>query len=122
MTVETTTTFSDEYLEFYADRYVRAGIGIRGVTLLQYLVNPHRYDNFDPDLDPLPLLGSQSRIANRLLEPHSLGCVCNERGWIIQRVERSADDFLPRRSSAIVEPLERRPTIALRAIRRQVQS
>ena len=36
--------YTDEYLNHYADRYVRHGLRECGVTLLQYLADPARYE------------------------------------------------------------------------------
>ena len=35
--------YTDEHLNHYADRYVRHGLRDCGVTLLQYLADPARY-------------------------------------------------------------------------------
>ncbi|KAB7624349.1 hypothetical protein [Alkalilimnicola sp. S0819] len=34
------STYSDEYLEHYADRYIELGLRRLGITLMQYLTNP----------------------------------------------------------------------------------
>jgi len=60
-------TYPDEYLEYWSDRYVARGYFYRGVTLMQFLANPHRYENDDAHVDPLPLLGKQRRIQSRLI-------------------------------------------------------
>lgn len=60
-------TYPDEYLEFWADRYVKRGYFYRGVTLMQFLANPQRYEHDDRYADPLPLLGRQRRVQSRLI-------------------------------------------------------
>lgn len=60
-------TYPDEYLEYWADRYVARGYFYRGVTLMQFLANPQRYENDERYADPLPLLGRQRRIQSRLI-------------------------------------------------------
>ncbi len=66
-TTEGTQRWSDAYVEHWAQRYLDNGLSIRGVTLMQFLANPRRYDNGDQSLDPLPLLGAQRRVQRRLL-------------------------------------------------------
>lgn len=61
-------TYPDEYLELWADRYVERGYFYRGVTLMQFLANPLRYEHSELYPEPLPLLGRQYRIRSRLIE------------------------------------------------------
>lgn len=60
--------YPDEYLEFWSDRYVERGYFYRGVTLMQFLANPLRYEHSELYPEPLPLLGRQYRIRSRLIE------------------------------------------------------
>ena len=48
--------YTDEYLNHYADRYVRHGLRDCGVSLLQYLADPERYE-------PLESLLPRQRVA-----------------------------------------------------------
>lgn len=59
-------TYSDEYLEHYADRYVALRLKGHGVTLMQYLAAPARYEHLA--LEPLPLLPAQRAVQARLDE------------------------------------------------------
>ena len=47
---------TDEHLNHYADRYVRHGLRDCGVSLLQYLADPERYE-------PLTSLLPRQRVA-----------------------------------------------------------
>lgn len=60
--------FPDHYLEFHADAYVRGGWCFRGVTLMQYLATPDRYEHSGQYPEPLPLLARQRRVQARVLE------------------------------------------------------
>ena len=48
--------YTDEYLNHYANRYVRHGLRDCGVTLIQYLADPARYA-------PLESLLPRQRVA-----------------------------------------------------------
>ena len=74
-------TYPDEYLERWADRYVARGYFYRGVTLMQFLANPHRYEHDELYVEPLPLLGRQERLRSRLIDAEILA----------KRFQRDAD-------------------------------
>lgn len=59
--------YPDHYIEFYADRWILQGKALKGVTLMQFLARPNRYDNLDTSLDPLPLLPVQEKIRKKTL-------------------------------------------------------
>lgn len=83
------TTYRDEYLEHYADRYVALYLKGHGVTLEQYLADPSRYDRLADE--PLPLLPAQQRVQARLdAEAYRLAAEV---------------DHLPQRNGAVIEPL-----------------
>ncbi|WP_445157374.1 hypothetical protein [Halomonas sp. E14] len=83
------TTYPDEYLEYYADRYVALYLKGHGVTLDQYLYDPARYEPLAEA--PLPLLPEQQAVQARLDAE-------------AERVEAEVA-HLPRRNGAVVEPL-----------------
>lgn len=87
--------YSNEYLDFFADRWIAAAIGIRGVTLMQYLANPKRYDNMDKSLDPLPLNAKQRRVRDELLAEELRA----------KRLEAKSSE-LPRRNGRVFEKLK----------------
>lgn len=60
--------YPDAYLEHWADRYVERGYFYRGVTLMQFLASPLRYEHSELYPEPLPLLGRQRRIQSQLLD------------------------------------------------------
>jgi hypothetical protein len=82
-------TYSDEYLEHYADRYVAMHLRGHGITLEQYLAAPARYEHLA--LEPFPLLPEQRAVQERLDTEAA-------------RVEAEVA-HLPRRNGAVVEPL-----------------
>jgi hypothetical protein len=82
-------TYSDEYLEHYADRYVAMHLRGHGVSLEQYLADPTRYEHLA--LEPFPLLPEQQAAQQRLDAE-------------MARVEAEVA-HLPRRNGAVVEPL-----------------
>ncbi|HEU4601546.1 MAG TPA: hypothetical protein VFS24_06245 [Steroidobacteraceae bacterium] len=101
--------YPDEYIEYFADRYVAGGWVYRGVTLMQFLARPFRYIN-NNDAPPQPLLGAQVRVRNRLIklertarkrqtlrdgEPLDLA-------WLTRQAERGLE-HLPRRNGAPFE-------------------
>ncbi|MGP9798183.1 hypothetical protein ACT3UJ_12590 [Halomonas sp. 86] len=51
------TTYTDEYLEHYAARYVAMYLKGHGITLQQYLAAPERYEHLA--FEPFPLLPAQ---------------------------------------------------------------
>lgn len=82
-------TYSDEYLEHYADRYVALHLRGHGITLEQYLVEPARYEHLA--LEPFPLLPEQQAVKEQLDAEAA-------------RVEAEVA-HLPRRNGAVVEVL-----------------
>lgn len=82
------TTYSDEYLNHYADRFVAMRLDLHGVRLDQYLANPDHYEALA--LEPLPLLPQQKAVQARL-----------------DAADKAAAEVahLPQRNGAIVEPL-----------------
>lgn len=58
------TTYTDAYLEYYADRYVALYLKGHGITLVQYLAAPDRYEHLA--FAPLPLLPAQNNVVLRL--------------------------------------------------------
>lgn len=82
-------TYSDEYLEHYADRYVAMHLKGHGVSLEQYLAEPARYEHLT--LEPFPLLPEQRAVQARL---------------DAEAAKAEAEvAHLPRRNGAVVEPL-----------------
>ncbi|WKD29569.1 hypothetical protein NDQ72_06395 [Halomonas sp. KG2] len=57
-------TYTDAYLEYYADRYVALYLKGHGITLQQYLAAPDRYEHLA--FAPLPLLPAQNNVVLRL--------------------------------------------------------
>ncbi|MDW0361027.1 hypothetical protein Q8G38_17060 [Halomonas venusta] len=57
-------TYADDYLEYYADRYVALYLKGHGITLQQYLAAPDRYEHLA--FAPLPLLPAQHNVVLRL--------------------------------------------------------
>lgn len=60
--------YPDQYIDFWSDRYVERGYFYRGVTLMQFLARPLRYEHSELYPEPLPLLGRQQRVRSRLIE------------------------------------------------------
>lgn len=89
----TAPTYSDEYIEYWADRYVEIGYARRGITLLEFLADPQRYEDTHRT-GALSLLRRQRAVRNRVLEEELQAL----------RAERGLED-LPRRDGRIVEPL-----------------
>lgn len=56
--------YPDEYLNYFADKYVAERIGAHGVSLEQYLAEPARYARLA--LEPEPLLPAQRAVADWL--------------------------------------------------------
>lgn len=84
-------TYSDEYLDHYADRYVAMHLKGHGITLDQFLANPARYEHLA--LEPFPLMPEQKAVRDRL-----------DAQAEAVRVEAEVA-HLPRRNGAVVEPL-----------------
>lgn len=109
------TTYTDEYLEHYADRYMALRLRRHGVSLEDYLADPGRYEPLA--LEPLPLLPKQRMVAHRLRaqeEAEKLNrafirfarTVAKE--YVAAQKAREAErpvENLPRRNGAVVEPL-----------------
>lgn len=82
-------TYSDEYLEHYADRFVAMRLDLHGINLAQYLAAPARYERLA--LEPFPLLPEQRAVQARL---------------DAEAVRAAAEvAHLPQRNGAVVEPL-----------------
>lgn len=64
-------TYSDEHLEYYADRFIRLWIARHGVTLAQYLINPAQFDRLA--LEPEPLLPAQKAAVLRIWQRWDTG-------------------------------------------------
>lgn len=89
-------TYSDEYLNYYADRYVAMHLKGHGISLEQYLHDPARYEHLA--LAPFPLLPAQQAVRDRL------DAEAAEVGAVTARMEAEVA-HLPRRNGAAVEPL-----------------
>ncbi|MEX0745291.1 MAG: hypothetical protein WD118_06780 [Phycisphaeraceae bacterium] len=85
------TIYSDEYLERMGDRYVALHLRGHGVTMVQYLSDPERYEALA--LEPMPLLPAQKAVQARLDA---------EAGLAPAEAEVA---HLPQRNGAVVEPL-----------------
>lgn len=83
-------TYTDEYLNYYADQFVSGRLDRHGVTLDQYLAAPQLYDYLA--LMPFPLLPAQQAVKERIETEEAA------------RVEASVA-HLVRRNGQIVEPL-----------------
>jgi hypothetical protein len=59
--------YSDEYIEFWGERYVAGGWLYRGVTFMQFLARPRQYETDERYSPVLPLLGKQMRVRSRLI-------------------------------------------------------
>tara|TARA_R110001606_G_scaffold212691_2_gene360473 strand:- start:1392 stop:1835 length:444 start_codon:yes stop_codon:yes gene_type:complete len=64
-------TYSDEHLEYYADRFIRLWIARHGVTLAQYLINPAQFERLA--LEPEPLLPAQEAAVLRIWQRWDTG-------------------------------------------------
>ncbi|NVE91571.1 hypothetical protein [Vreelandella titanicae] len=64
-------TYSDEHLEYYADRFIRLRIARHGVTLAQYLINPAQFERLA--LEPEPLLPAQQAAVLRFCQRWDTG-------------------------------------------------
>ncbi len=85
-------TYSDDYLNHYADRYVALHLKRHGVTLEQYLANPRQYDGLA--MLPFPPLPAQLAV-QRQIDAET------------ERQEASIER-LPRRDGVAIEPLRHR--------------
>ena len=88
------STYTDEYLEHYADRYVEQRLARHGVSLEQYLAAPGRYAGVA--LEPEPMLAQQRAVQTRLDAERQMPAV-----------ERDVED-LPRRNGTAMENVEAR--------------
>lgn len=68
-------TYSDEHLEYYADRFIRLWIARHGVTLAQYLINPVQFERLA--LEPEPLLPAQQAAVLRIWQRWDTGLAAN---------------------------------------------
>lgn len=84
-------TYSDEYLNYYADRYVAMHLRGHGISLEQYLHDPGHYEHLA--LEPFPLLPQQQAVRDRLDTETAPTAVEAEVA------------HLPRRNGVVVEPL-----------------
>lgn len=82
--------YSDEYLNYQADRFAAGRLDLHGVTLDQFLTAPALYEYLM--LMPFPLLKEQQAVKERIEQAEAA------------RVEAPVA-HLPRRNGAIVEPL-----------------
>jgi|SRR5690625_4593432 len=81
--------YSDEYLEYYADRFVERRLHSHGLTLEMYLSAPERYEHLAHQ--PEPLLVKQLAVAERLEQSERIA---------------AAVEHLPRRNGTVMEPLK----------------
>lgn len=65
------TTYSDETLEQYADRFVQLRLARHGVNLAQYLANPVQFERLA--LEPEPLLPAQQAAVLRIWQRWDTG-------------------------------------------------
>lgn len=65
------TTYSDETLEQYADRFVQLRLSRHGVNLAQYLANPVQFERLA--LEPEPLLPAQQAAVLRIWQRWDTG-------------------------------------------------
>lgn len=77
------TTYTDAYLEFYANRYVALYLRGHGITLQQYLAAPDRYEHLA--FAPLPLLPAQHNVVLRLWHAWDTG--------LTEHAEEESDDI-----------------------------
>lgn len=85
-------TYSDNYLNHYADRYVAMRLKLHGVSLEQYLDSPKRYEHLEHQ--PFPPLAAQLAV-QRQIDAET------------ERHEASIA-HLPRRDGVVTEPLRHR--------------
>lgn len=57
-------TYSDEYLEYFADKYHTLRLDKHGVSLDEYLASPSKYNHLEDIC--FPLLPEQITVANKL--------------------------------------------------------
>lgn len=70
------TTYSDAYLEYYADRFVQQRFSRLGITLAQYLANVEACEKLLTQpraLAPEPLLPAQQKVALKLWQRWDTG-------------------------------------------------
>lgn len=60
--------YSDEYIEFWGAHFVEGGFAYLGVTFMQFLARPHRYVDDERYAPGRPLLPSQRRVRNRVID------------------------------------------------------
>lgn len=89
---DTMKTYSDDYLDHYADRYMALQIRRHGVTLVQYLDNPAHYEHLA--LEPFPPLPAQLAVQRQI---------------DAETARQEADiESLPRRDGVAIERLRHR--------------
>lgn len=76
-------TYTDEYLEHFANRYVALYLKGHGITLPQYLAAPERYEHLV--FAPLPLLPAQHNVVLRLWHAWDTG--------LTEQAEEASDDI-----------------------------
>lgn len=117
MKLQTVPTYPDEVLEHLADRYLALQMPAYGVTLLQFLADPARYEALAKDF--LPLLPAQQaavRVHWQQATGAKLEVVPAEEVLPPFLVEQQVE-HLPRRNGVIFEVLRhcawprRRPTL-----------
>lgn len=96
-------TYSDEYLNHYADRYVAARLQAHGVSLEQYLADPASYAALA--LAPEPLLPAQQAVARRLAAQSAAD---DERDALAAGIEAEIVGSARLVDGALVEPLRHR--------------
>lgn len=93
-------TYSDAYLDHYADRYVAGRLHAHGVSLDAYLADPARYDALT--WAPEPLLPAQQAVAARLAAQWGLD---DEHDRLAAGLEADLADAVRLAGGALREPL-----------------
>ena len=92
-------TYSDEYLNYYADRYVAGRLHAHGVSLDDYLADPDRYAALA--WEPESLLPAQLAVAARLAVQWGLADAVR----LAASLEADLPDAARLADSGLVEPL-----------------
>lgn len=94
MNTKTVSTYPDEYLHYWSDRFIERGVANYGITLDSYLAHPHEIEAALAGEADLPLLLKQRAVSQRQLD-------------IEMEEERQARAIgnLPMRNGAPFEPL-----------------
>ena len=93
-------TYSDEYLNHHADRYVADRLHARGVSLEAYLADPHRYHAVA--WEPESLLPAQQAVADRLAAQWA---AADETDRLTDHLEAGLADGVRLAHGALLEPL-----------------